>query len=331
MASQPGPLYAFPWESFGAAKYLVLAPFVVQLACSSDDVDGWAWHMLMLCVLRYAHAQAWSTLARLHAVSAGTRINGKPVEFKQVDRERNWDDYILLQALVMTVVHNMPGLGFSGFPAWSGRGLVQLALWHAGPTEFLYYWLHRALHWHPLYQRYHSHHHASFVAEPITGAPPGARPKTLPAREPGPGSSCTTPHLLRRACACHAAPPDEPPGCADKGAWRRRTAPPRRRRARAAPRSAAAVARHACSLPAALPPHADRAPCAGSVHPFAEHLMYTANFAVPLLGTWACGGASMAMFYVYLLGFDLLNAIGHCNFEFVPLSLFKVRAGRCRG
>jgi len=30
--------------------------------------------------------------------------------------------------------------------------------------------------------------------------------------------------------------------------------------------------------------------------------MYTANFAVPLLGTWACGGASMAMFYVYLLG-----------------------------
>jgi predicted amino acid dehydrogenase len=31
------------------------------------------------------------------------------------------------------------------------------------------------------------------------------------------------------------------------------------------------------------------------------------------------------MFYVYLLGFDLLNAIGHCNFEFVPLWLFRVR------
>ena len=60
------------------------------------------------------------------------------------------------------------------------------------------------------------------------------------------------------------------------------------------------------------------------MHPFAEHLVYTANFAIPLLGTWACGGASWAMFYAYLLGFDCMNAIGHCNFEFVPLWLFKV-------
>ena len=63
----------------------------------------------------------------------------------------------------------------------------------------------------------------------------------------------------------------------------------------------------------------------GSVHPFAEHLVYTANFAIPMLGTWACGGASWAMFYGYLLGFDFMNAIGHCNFEFVPLWLFRVR------
>jgi hypothetical protein len=57
----------------------------------------------------------------------------------------------------------------------------------------------------------------------------------------------------------------------------------------------------------------------GSVHPFMEHLMYTANFAIPLLGPWFCGGASIAMFYAYLLGFDLLNIIGHCNFEFFPV------------
>jgi hypothetical protein len=36
------------------------------------------------------------------------------------------------------------------------------------------------------------------------------------------------------------------------------------------------------------------------------------------LGTWAFGGASIAMFYAYLLGFDVLNNIGHCNFEFIP-------------
>ena len=31
------------------------------------------------------------------------------------------------------------------------------------------------------------------------------------------------------------------------------------------------------------------------------------------------------MFYAYLLGFDFLNAIGHCNFEFVPSSLYLAR------
>jgi len=115
-------------------------------------------------------------------------------------------------------------LGFNNFPATNEKTAVQLLLLHAGPTEFIYYWLHRALHHHKLYSAYHSHHHASFVTEPITG----------------------------------------------------------------------------------------------SVHPFMEHLMYTANFAIPLIGTWALGGGSIAMFYMYLLGFDMLNAIGHCNFEFIP-------------
>ena len=39
-----------------------------------------------------------------------------------------------------------------------------------GPTEFVYYWLHRALHLHSLYAKYHSHHHASFVPEAVTGS-----------------------------------------------------------------------------------------------------------------------------------------------------------------
>jgi len=195
----------------------VLLPFVAAVALGHDDGDNWAWHMLAIAALRYAHAAAWNTLSRLHAVSAATRITAKPVEFKQVDREEHWDDYILLQVVVMTLVHNTPGLGFSGFPAVNGRGLAQLLLLHAGPTEFLYYWLHRALHWHPLYQRYHSHHHASFVAEPITGA----------FHAPCPGSAAagpTAPQAL--ACGC-------PPATrvrAARAAFARLSAPARRTR-----------------------------------------------------------------------------------------------------
>jgi hypothetical protein len=108
-----------------------------------------------------------------------------------------------------------------------------------GPTEFIYYWFHRALHGHALFAKYHSHHHKSFVTEPVSG----------------------------------------------------------------------------------------------TCHPFLETVGYTANFAVPMLGTWLCGaaplaaahtgGCSLATFYVYTSVFDVLNMVGHCNWEFVPCALFE--------
>ena len=59
--------------------------------------------------------------------------------------------------------------------------------------------------------------------------------------------------------------------------------------------------------------------------------MYTAVFAVPLLGphfffegSQIQSHVSLSMFYVYLVGFDVLNAIGHCNFEFMPTWFMKL-------
>ena len=43
-------------------------------------------------------AWLWNFLGRNHSISGKTRIQGKGVEFKQIDRESNWDDYIILQA-----------------------------------------------------------------------------------------------------------------------------------------------------------------------------------------------------------------------------------------
>lgn len=77
------------------------------------------------------------------------------------------DDQIILTALVFYLVSaTMPQAQVA--PWWSTKGMVVTAVLHAGPVEFLYYWLHRALHHHWLYARYHSHHHASIVTEPIT-------------------------------------------------------------------------------------------------------------------------------------------------------------------
>lgn len=37
-----------------------------------------------------------------------------------------------------------------------------------------------------------------------------------------------------------------------------------------------------------------------------------------MLGPWWLGTNSVALIYIYLVGFDFLNAWGHCNFEVVP-------------
>eukprot|EP00457_Paulinella_chromatophora_P001947 gb/GEZN01001950.1/.p1 GENE.gb/GEZN01001950.1/~~gb/GEZN01001950.1/.p1 ORF type:complete len:758 (+),score=48.66 gb/GEZN01001950.1/:221-2494(+) len=238
-ASDPGSMYHFPWECLGSRGKLVLfLPLILVVAFGIDDEDRWCYHMLLVAVLRYIHAFAWNAIARSPSLTAKTRITAKRVEFKQVDREENWDDYIILQMLVATLVHLLPALycyngvcqKFANFPYNTTQtGWLQLYLWHAGPTEAIYYCLHRALHDHRWYAAYHSHHHASFTTEPISG----------------------------------------------------------------------------------------------SVHPFAEHLMYTVNFALPLLGTWLTGGFSISVLYAYLLGFDFLNCLGHCNFEFIPPLLYK--------
>ena len=224
MASNPGVLYEWPWTRMGSFKYLLLTPFAWAAATGNDDADNWCFHMMAITACRYLVAQVFISLSRIHALTKHTRIQANGVQYKQIDREDNWDDFFILQLYIATLVHHLPYLGYSGFPLFNKEGMWQLLWFHIGPAEFFYYWLHRALHHHYLYSRYHSHHHASFVPEPITG----------------------------------------------------------------------------------------------SVHPFAEHIMYTAVFSIPLLGPFFMGGASIAMFYTYLIGFDIMNCIGHCNFEFFP-------------
>ena len=58
---------------------------------------------------------------------------------------------------------------FAGSPLVNWPGVLVIFLLHVGPVEYIYYWLHRALHHHYLYSRYHSHHHASFITEAVSG------------------------------------------------------------------------------------------------------------------------------------------------------------------
>ncbi|GFY92063.1 fatty acid hydroxylase superfamily [Actinidia rufa] len=172
MASKPGVLTDWPWKSLGSFKYVVLAPWVIHSVYSfvtreETEKDLGNFLVLPFLLSRALHDQLWISLSRHRTAKGNNRIVDKSIDFEQVDRERNWDDQILLNGILFYIALAIIPGGYQ-IPMWRTDGVVLTALLHMGPVEFLYYWLHRALHHHFLYSRYHSHHHSSIVTEPIT-------------------------------------------------------------------------------------------------------------------------------------------------------------------
>nr|XP_011469549.1 PREDICTED: protein ECERIFERUM 1-like isoform X1 [Fragaria vesca subsp. vesca] len=169
MASTPGILTDWPWTPLGSFKYVVLAPWVIHSTYSymfgEEGTDLFYILILPFQLWRMLHNQIWISLSR-YQTARGKSIIDKGLEFEQVDRERDWDDQIIFNGMLFYVGRCI--LLQTDLQIWRGDGLVMTILLHAGPVEYLYYWLHRALHHHFLYSRYHSHHHSSIVTEPIT-------------------------------------------------------------------------------------------------------------------------------------------------------------------
>ncbi|MCD7463386.1 hypothetical protein HAX54_050458 [Datura stramonium] len=123
--------------------------------------------VLPFALSRMVHYQLWISISRYRTAKGNNRIVDKSIEFDQVDRESNWDDQIILLGLLYYIAYLIIEQAHH-MPLWRTDGIIITALIHMGPVEFLYYWIHRALHHHFLYSRYHSHHHSSIVTEPIT-------------------------------------------------------------------------------------------------------------------------------------------------------------------
>ncbi|GMH00667.1 hypothetical protein Nepgr_002506 [Nepenthes gracilis] len=171
MASTPGILTDWPWKHLGSYKYAILVPPVArsiyQFATKGEEKDLTNFFIFPVMIWRMIHNQIWISLSRYRTSKGNNRIVDKNIEFEQVDRERNWDDQIIFNGLLM-YLFNWIMKNASHMCMWRLDGAILVVLMHAGPVEFLYYWFHRALHHHYLYSRYHSHHHSSIVTEPIT-------------------------------------------------------------------------------------------------------------------------------------------------------------------
>ncbi|XVF68277.1 hypothetical protein PTKIN_Ptkin10aG0192000 [Pterospermum kingtungense] len=234
MATKPGVLTNWPWQSLGNFKYVILAPWVVHssyclVTKGIREVDLVYVLIFPFLVTRLLHSQIWISYSRYRTAKGNNRIVDKGIEFEQVDRESNWDDQIILNGLMFYLGYMIIPEA-SNSPLWRLDGAIITILLHMGPVEFLYYWLHRALHHHFLYSRYHSHHHSSIATEPITSV----------------------------------------------------------------------------------------------IHPFGEEVAYFLLFAIPILTLLFTGTSSIVVEFGYITYIDLMNNMGHCNFELVPKWVFSI-------
>lgn len=228
------PFVSWPWQNLGSHKYLLYGPFVAQVAYSwwkgENIISSWCFHLLFLWYHRCLIHQLWHTYCSMDFLSHKRRINHQGVDFKQIDHEWDWDNFMILQAIVGAILCYMfPSLTNWG-KLWDTRGVIAAMVLHMAVSEPLYYWIHRQLHRNSyLFQNYHSFHHHSPVLQPFT---------------------------------------------------------------------------------------------AGNAT-FLEQILLVPIMGIPVMGAAWTGYGSISMVYLYILGFDFLRCLGHCNAEVIPHRLFE--------
>ncbi|XWS70891.1 hypothetical protein CRYUN_Cryun03dG0088400 [Craigia yunnanensis] len=164
-------LSAWPWENLGIFKYILYGPLASKVLYSwiyEDTLkDLWCLHILVICALRGLIHQLWSSYNNMLFLTRNRRIKQQGVDFKQIDREWDWDNFIILQAILASMACLIfPSL--DGLPLWNPKGFITLLLLHVTISEPLYYWAHRFFHESYLFTHYHSLQHSSPVPEPFT-------------------------------------------------------------------------------------------------------------------------------------------------------------------
>lgn len=174
MAISSSALSTWPWESLGSFKYILYGPFIAKILYAKNHQEEeeskeaiWCAHILVLCALRYLMYQFWSSYSNMLFLNRNRRIIKEGVDFKQIDKEWNWDNFILLQAAMATFIfYALPSL--ANLPKWNTTGFIVAILLHVAVSEPLYYFLHKWLHGSYLFTHYHSLHHSSTVPQPFT-------------------------------------------------------------------------------------------------------------------------------------------------------------------
>lgn len=166
------PLYSWPWEILGSNKWMCYGLFLAKALYSRyhEEMlmkDNWSLHIFILCILRLVMFLSWTSYSNMLFLTRNLRIVKKGVDFKQIDKEWHWDNFIILQAIVAALLLYIFPV-FSSQPLWNLKGFISAIALHITVSEPLFYTIHKCFHGNYLFTRYHSLHHSSDVPQAYT-------------------------------------------------------------------------------------------------------------------------------------------------------------------
>ncbi|KAJ6993984.1 very-long-chain aldehyde decarbonylase CER3-like [Populus alba x Populus x berolinensis] len=134
-------LSAWPWENLGIYKYLLYGPLLAKVLYTrileGSFKDDWCLHILIVCVARSSLHQLWSSYVNMLFLTCNRRINQHGYDFKQIDREWDWDNFILLQALIASMACYIDPPFIENVPLWNAKGATATFLEHLALTTVI--------------------------------------------------------------------------------------------------------------------------------------------------------------------------------------------------
>ncbi|XP_072963927.1 very-long-chain aldehyde decarbonylase GL1-2-like [Typha angustifolia] len=164
------PLSSWPWANMGSYKYVIYGPLIAKAmhSWSQGKLDSWWLHLFVLYAIRALVHQLWFSFSSMLFFTRRRRVVRDGINFKQIDEQWQWDDFLILQALIGSMLFNtLPPM--KELPLWDLRGSFIALVIHVGLSEPVFYWVHRCLHSNGLlFSQYHSAHHSFVVTQPYT-------------------------------------------------------------------------------------------------------------------------------------------------------------------
>ncbi|KAG8372488.1 hypothetical protein BUALT_Bualt12G0071300 [Buddleja alternifolia] len=165
------PLFSWPWEFLGSKKFVMYGLFLAKAIYSryqeESMTDSWSLHIFIICMLRLLMYQLWTSYSNMLFFTRNRLIVKKGVDFKQIDEEWHWDNFIILQAIVAAMVLYISPT-FATLPLWNKNGITAALALHLAISEPLFYSIHKCFHGNYLFNNYHSLHHSSPVPQAYT-------------------------------------------------------------------------------------------------------------------------------------------------------------------